>query len=450
VLLVDDDASMCEMLEHDLKQRGVVVDWCTSAEEALPRVLSGGPYDAVITDLNLRGSSGLDLCRAVVEHDPNLPVIIITAFGSIESAVQAIRLGAYDFITKPFEFEVLALTLERAVAHHALKAEVARLRREVADQPPRFAELVGKSRPMVDLFRVLHRVADGNASVLITGESGVGKELVARALHQQSRRAKEPFVAINCGALPETLLESELFGHVKGAFTDARNDRPGVFREAQGGTLFLDEVGELPMSLQPKLLRVLQERVVRPVGANREVPVDVRIVCATNVDIQDAVEKGRFREDLFYRIDVVHLEVPPLRSRSADVLLLAHAFLARIAQRDGRAVPQLAPEATEKFLSYEWPGNVRELLNCLERAMALSSDDVVRLKDLPERVAQSATVVVPDPTEPATILPLHEMEKRYILKVLALNKGNKRRTAELLGLDRSTLYRKLQQYGHQE
>jgi two-component system response regulator HydG len=448
LLLVDDDASMCEMLEVDLGARGFTVDWCTTIAEALPRAAQPDVYDAVVTDLNLRVGSGLDLTRELVARQPNLPVIIITAFGTVESAVQAIRLGAYDFITKPFEFDALALTVERAVAHRALKAEVDRLRREVASQPPRFGELLGKSPPMVDLFRLLHRVADTTTTVLVTGESGVGKELVARALHQESRRARAPFVAINCGALPETLLESELFGHMKGAFTDARADRAGVFREAHGGTLFLDEVGELPVSLQPKLLRVLQERVVRPLGANREVPVDVRIVCATNVDLLEAVERGRFREDLYYRLDVVHLEVPPLRSRGTDVLLLAQAFLARLAQRDGRPLMTLAPEVAQRFLSYEWPGNVRELLNALERVAALSVTDVITVEDLPDRIRDHmGAPVEPDVSEPATLLPLAEMERRYILKVLAALDNNKRRAAEVLGLDRSTLYRKLQLFG---
>ncbi|MFZ5442760.1 MAG: sigma-54-dependent transcriptional regulator [Myxococcota bacterium] len=446
MLLVDDDAAMCEMVELDLRNRGFAVEWCTTAAEALQRA-AATPWDAVVTDLNLRGSSGLDVCRELVARDPTLPVVIITGFGSIESAVQAIRLGAYDFITKPFEFETLALTLERAVAHRALQLEVSRLRREVADNPPRFAELLGTSPPMQELFRMLHRVADTMTTVLVTGESGVGKELVARALHQESRRRAGPFVAINCGALPENLLESELFGHVKGAFTDARADRAGVFREANGGTLFLDEVGELPISLQPKLLRVLQERVVRPLGASREVPVDVRIVCATNVDLREAVEQGKFREDLYYRLDVVHLEVPPLRARGTDVLLLAEAFLERLGKRDGRLAPKLPPEIAARLMAYEWPGNVRELLNLLERVMALSNGDTIREEDLPDRVRRGGPAVIPDAAEPATILPLAEVEKRYILKVLGLLKGNKRKAAEALGLDRSTLYRKLQTYG---
>ncbi len=447
VLLVDDDPNMCEMLAHDLESRGYAVDWVTSARQALPRFDGTESYEAVVSDLNIGDESGLELCRELVAHDPNLPVVLITGFGSIEAAVRAIRLGAYDFITKPFEFDVLALTLERARTQRSLQLEVGRLRRQLADAPPRFGELLGKSPPMRDLFRVLHRVADTTTTALITGESGVGKELVARALHQESRRRDQPFVAVNCGALPESLLESELFGHVKGAFTDARGDRPGVFREANGGTLFLDEIGELPISLQPKLLRVLQERTVRPLGANRETPIDVRIVCATNVELREAVEKGRFREDLYYRLDVVHLAVPPLRSRGTDVLLLAEAFLARIAQRDQRPSPVLSPEVSERLLTYDWPGNVRELYNLLERLMALGSGPTARIQDLPERMRQPMLTVTPDAAEPSTFIPLAEVEKRYILRVMAALNGNKRQAAETLGLDRSTLYRKLQNYG---
>ncbi len=434
------------MLAFDLKQRGHEVTWCTTAEKALS-LSANESFDTVITDLNLRTSSGLDLCRELVTQQPHLPVIIITGFGSIEAAVQAIRTGAYDFITKPFDFEALALTVERAVRHFSLLREVHRLRSEVTQNRPRFPELLGESPPMLELFRVLGRAADSMTTILVTGESGVGKELVARAVHQASRRKSGPFVALNCGALPENLLESELFGHLRGAFTDARTDRPGAFREAHGGTLFLDEVGELPLALQPKLLRVLQERTVRPVGADRELPVDVRIVCATNADLNAAVAAGRFREDLYYRLDVVHLEVPPLRTRGTDVLLLAQAFLARLAKRDSVPERTLTPEAAQRLLDYDWPGNVRELLNVLERAIALSDGPNLRVDDLPERLRDSRASQLPDEFEPSTLLPLAEMERRYILKVLALKKGNKRQTADALEVDRSTLYRKLAQFG---
>ncbi len=447
MLLVDDDPNMCEMLAHDLETRGYSVEWVTSARKALAKFDGTENFAAVVSDLNIGDESGLELCRELVAHDQNLPVILITGFGSIEAAVRAIRLGAYDFITKPFEFDTLSLTLERAIKHRSLQLEVGRLKKQLAEGPPRFAELLGKSPPMRELFRVLHRVSDTTTTALITGESGVGKELVARALHQESRRKDAPFVAVNCGALPETLLESELFGHMKGAFTDARSDRAGVFREAGGGTLFLDEIGELPVALQPKLLRVLQERTVRPLGGNKEIPVDVRIVCATNVDLREAVKQGKFREDLYYRLDVVHLEVPPLRARGTDVLLLAESFLARLAEREKRPAPTLSPEVAERLLSYEWPGNVRELYNLLERVMALGAGPVTHMSELPERMRQSTRTVTPDAEEPSTLIPLAEVEKRYILRVMAALKGNKRQAAETLGLDRSTLYRKLQIYG---
>ncbi|MBL8917551.1 MAG: sigma-54-dependent Fis family transcriptional regulator [Myxococcaceae bacterium] len=435
------------MLALDLKQRGHEVKWCTTPEEALS-LSAAEPFDTVLTDLNLRASSGLDLCRELTTRQPHLPVIVITGFGSIEAAVQSIRAGAYDFITKPFDFEALALTVERAVRHFSLLRELHRLRSEVTQNRPRFPELIGNSPPMLELFRVLGRAADSMTTILVTGESGVGKELVARAVHQASRRKAGPFIALNCGALPELLLESELFGHVRGAFTDARSDRPGAFREAHGGTLFLDEVGELPLALQPKLLRVLQERTVRPVGADRELPVDIRIVCATNADLSAAVAAGKFREDLYYRLDVVHLAVPPLRTRGTDVLLLAQAFLERLATRDQRPARTLSPDAAQRLLEYDWPGNVRELLNVLERAIALSDGPTLRLEDLPERMREPRAAQLPDEFEPSTLLPLAEMERRYILKVLALKKGNKRQTADALEVDRSTLYRKLAQYGH--
>jgi len=435
------------MLTDDLTRRGHQVKWCTTSEKAL-ELTAAESFDTVVTDLNLRTSSGLELTKELSLRQPFLPVIIITGFGTIEAAVQGIRAGAYDFITKPFDFDALALTIERAVRHFALMRELHRLRTEVTQNQPRFPELLGKSPPMLELFRVVGRAAESNATVLVTGESGVGKELVARAIHQTSRRASGPFIAINCGALPEHLLESEFFGHTKGAFTDARTERLGVFREAHGGTLFLDEVGELPMPLQPKLLRALQERVVRPVGSDREFPVDVRIVCATNVDLQTAIEQGKFREDLYYRLDVVHLEIPPLRARGTDVLLMAQAFLERLAKRDGKPVRSLSPEAAQRLVEYDWPGNVRELLNLLERSLALTDAPQLRLEDLPERLRTPSATPLPDPTEPATLLSLAEMEKRYILKVLQLKQGNKRQTADALQVDRSTLYRKLAQYGH--
>jgi two-component system response regulator HydG len=321
VLIVDDDTSMCELLAESLAQQGYEVRWKASAQEALAEVEQRN-FDVVLTDINMKEMNGLELCQRATEAHPDLPVIVITAFGSMETAVQAIRAGAYDFITKPFDIDVVAIAIERAVKHGLLQREVQRLQRAV-DESRRFDELLGASPAMKEVYDLLERVAESESTVLVTGESGTGKELVARALHRRSKRASGPFVAINCAAMPEQLLESELFGHTKGAFTDARTARPGLFVQAKGGTIFLDEIGDMPLGLQPKLLRALQERSVRPVGGDHETPIDVRVVAASNRDLETAIEERKFREDLYYRINVIHVELPPLRARGADVLLLA-------------------------------------------------------------------------------------------------------------------------------
>jgi two-component system response regulator HydG len=341
----------------------------------------------------------------------------------------------------------LRIAVERAVRDRALRDEVKRLRRAAAEARE-FEEMVGTSAAMKRVYELLDRVAALDTSVLITGESGTGKELAARALHRRSARHAGPFVAINCAAMPEALLESELFGHVRGAFTDARTARTGLFQKAHGGTLFLDELGEMPLGLQPKLLRALQEKSVRPIGSDDEVAVDVRIVSATNRDLEAAVEERRFREDLYYRIHVVHVEMPPLRSRGTDVLLLAQRFVDRFAAVTGRSVTGLSPAAADKLVSYAWPGNVRELSNCMERAVALAGFEQIGAEDLPEKVRnhQPKHVVVAT-DDPAELLPLEEVERRYIVRVLEAVRGNKTRAAEILKLDRATLYRKLARYG---
>jgi two-component system response regulator HydG len=446
VLIVDDEQSMCELLESALSKRGYETAWRTSADQAF-EVLDGKDYDLVLTDLNMRDMTGLELCERIVASRPDVPVVLVTAFGSMDNAVAAIRAGAYDFITKPVEMDALALVVERAIQHRTLKEEVKRLRQAV-DATRSFDDMIGDSPAMRKVNDLILRVADSDANVLITGESGCGKELVARALHGRSTRTDGPFVAVNCAAVPETLLESELFGHAKGAFTDARQARTGLFVQASGGTLFLDEVGEMPLGMQPKILRALQERKVRPVGGNIEVSFDARLVTATNRDLETEVEERRFREDLYYRINVVRVEVPPLRGRGNDLLLLAQHFIDRAATRSGKSVVGLVSAAAEKLLSYDWPGNVRELENCMERAVALTRYDQVTVEDLPEKVRsyQSSHVVVAS-DDPSELLPMQEVERRYIQRVLKSVGGNKTQAAKVLGFDRRTLYRKLERYG---
>ncbi|HEX4474751.1 MAG TPA: sigma-54 dependent transcriptional regulator [Polyangiaceae bacterium] len=446
VLVVDDDSAQCDLLRDGLTRRGFAVTTRAWAEEALA-LLQTDDFDVIVTDLNMRGMSGLELCERVAANRPGIAVLLITAFGSLDTAVAAIRAGAYDFITKPFDIDALRLAIERAVRHRELSAEVTRLRRLVRHSD-RFKELIGASPTMERVYDLLDRVAETDASVLVTGESGTGKELVARAIHQRGRRHAGPFVALNCAAVTETLLESELFGHAKGAFTDAKHSRDGLFVEANGGTLFLDEIGELPLGLQPKLLRALQERKVRPVGGNTEVPFDARVVTATNRDLETAVEEGRFRGDLFYRINVVHVAVPPLRARGTDVLLLAQHFLEHFAQSFGKRVDGLSSAVAERLLAYSWPGNVRELGNCIERAIALTRFSELVVEDLPERVqSYRQSHVAVSSFDAAELVPLEEIERRYIMRVLEAVGGNRTVAAQTLGLDRKTLYRKLKAYG---
>lgn len=446
VLIVDDDTSMCELLAEGLQQHGYDAHWNASPQEALNE-LGAQHFDVVLTDINMRELNGLELCRKAIELHPELPVIVITAFGSMETAVQAIRAGAYDFITKPFDIDVVAIAIERAVKHSVLTREVQRLQRAV-DESRRFDELLGASPAMKEVYDLLERVGESESTVLVSGESGTGKELVARALHRRSKRSAGPFVAINCAAMPEHLLESELFGHTKGAFTDARSARPGLFVQAKGGTIFLDEIGDMPVGLQPKLLRALQERTVRPVGGDTEVLIDVRVVAASNRDLETAIEERKFREDLYYRINVIHVELPPLRARGADVILLANHYLQHFATQSQKDVRSLDGEAAEKLSAYAWPGNVRELANCMERAVALTRNESIGVADLPEKIRSYRTShVLVAATDPTELVPMEEVEKRYILRVLEAVGGNKTLAAQVLGLDRKTLYRKLDRYG---
>jgi two-component system response regulator HydG len=443
ILIIDDDNSMCEVLDAELKRRGFEATTTTSPEDALRRLVDED-VDLVLTDINMQGLSGVDLCRRIVESREDLPVVVMTAYGSMEAAIATIRAGAYDFVTKPFEMDSIALTIERALKHRALREEVKRLRRAVTDSQ-KFDDILGTSPAMRKMYDLVARVAESDTTVLVTGESGTGKELVAKAIHQRSARKEGAFVAINCAAMPESLLESELFGHVKGAFTDARTSRPGLFVKASRGTILLDEIGEMPAGMQAKLLRALQERTVRPVGGDQEQPFDARIIAATNRDLETEVEEKRFREDLFYRVNVVRIHVPPLRARGSDILLLAQHFLQRYQPNGAQRVVGIKSGAADKLLSYPWPGNVRELQNCIERAVALAQFDHVGVDDLPERVREFKTSrITIESSDPGELLPMEEVERRYILRVLEAVGGNKTLAAQVLGFDRRTLYRKLE------
>ncbi len=446
ILIVDDDRGMCEMLEADLQLRDFDCTWTTQPLEAL-QLAKSQSFHVVLTDLKMPGMSGTQLCERVAANRPDVPVVVMTAFGSMETAVAAIRAGAYDFVTKPIEPALLALTLQRAIRHHHLQEKVTVLSEEV-ESLKRFDEMLGMSPPIQELFDELSRIADSEASVLITGESGTGKELVAKAIHRKSRRSEQPFVAINCAALPDTLLESELFGHAKGAFTDAHAARKGLFLQAESGTLFLDEIGDFPLRTQAKLLRALEEQKVRPVGGDREQPFDVRILSATNRDLESAVEEGRFREDLYFRINVIQVNVPPLSARGSDVLLLAQHFVHIFTGRSGKKVTSLSDAVAEKLMAYAWPGNIRELRNVIERAVALTRFEKLAVDDLPEKIRNyQKSQVIFGGTDPTELLPLEDVERRYILHVLETVGGNKTNAARVLGLDRKTLYRKLRHFG---
>lgn len=443
ILVVDDDREMCELAQSALKARGHDVHWKLNPSAAL-ELLDSRDFDILLADIHMEAMNGLDLCRAALAKRPDLEVIVMTGFGTVDHAVGAMRAGAYDFLTKPVSMNALNVTIERALRHLELTDELRRLRQRYHSRE--LPDMVGESSAMRALADLVTRVAQTDTSVLITGESGTGKELVARALHQQSGR-KGPFLGVNCAAVPETLLEAELFGHARGAFTDARNARSGLFVEANGGTLLLDEIGEMPASMQAKILRALQERKVRPVGSSQEVPFDARVVAATNSDLERRVRDKSFREDLYYRINVVRLEVPALRDRGNDVLLLAQHFLRRAAERCNKPVERLGEAVAAGLLSYDWPGNVRELENSMERAVALARFDEITVGDLPRKIReQKPTQVYTASEKPEDLPPMHVVEERYARKVLEAVGGNKTRAAKILGFDRRTLYRKFKQY----
>jgi len=447
ILIVDDERSMCEMLAILLKKEGLQV--CTAASRAeAADLLRAGPVELVLTDVQLPDGDGLEILRHVKAASPETAVVVMTAYGTTEMAVAARKLGAEAYILKPFDVDELRIVVRDALANRRLREEVVRLKREVG-QAYGLDRVIGVSQVMASLFEMVRAIAPTSSTVLVTGESGTGKELVARAIHGLSGRADGPFVSINCGALPDTLLESELFGHVKGAFTDARQGKKGLFEAASGGTLFLDEVGETSPPMQVKLLRALQERRIRPVGGTEEIDVDVRVIAATNAPLETLVEQKRFREDLFYRLQVIPIRTPPLRERREDIPLLAQHFLERFAKEMGKRVAKISEDAMRQLQSYDWPGNVRELENVIERAVAFETTEAVMPERLPEAVR------LPARGEPLPAIGngfsldayLLSVEARLLGEALERSQGDRAVAARFLGVSPRSLRYLLQKHG---
>ncbi len=442
ILIIDDDTSLRRVLEYNLQEAGYSVAAAAGGEEGLRLFAEVQPF-LVISDMKMPGMDGMEVLQSVKQRSPETPVIMITAFGSVDMAVEAMKAGAYDYITKPFNRDELRLTVAKALQFSTLSQENRQLKSQLADRAD-FSAIIGGSAAMEKVFQVVAKVADTEASVLITGESGTGKELVARSIHSRSSRKSGPFVAINCAAIPHDLLESELFGHVKGAFTGAVRDKTGKFSLADGGTLFLDEVGELPPLLQPKLLRALQERVIEPVGGTKEQKLDVRVVAATNLDMEKAISDGAFREDLYYRLAVIPLHLPPLRQRRDDIPLLLRHFCGR----HGAETVQFDKAAFAALVSYPWPGNVRELENLVERLLIMRNGDTITAADLPEKVLHnqrlvSAGTVVNLPPEG---YPLEQLEREVVVQALERNNWNQTAAARFLRIPRHTLIYRMEKY----
>ena len=441
VLVVDDDQDMRALLRDVLEEHGYKVTLAQNGQEAL-KSLREGEYPVVLTDLRMKGIQGIELLAEIKRSFPDTNVILMTAFGSVETALEAMKQGASDYLMKPVKNDDLLRVTERSFREALLRSEINRLRREV-NKEYSFNQILGKSKPMREIFDLIRRVADSPTNILITGESGTGKELVAKALHYNSERKDAAFVAVNCAAIPEQLLESELFGHMRGAFTDAKVDKRGLFEEAAKGTLFLDEISELPLMLQAKLLRAIQEKEIRRLGANRPIAVDTRLIAATNLNLSEEVKAKRFREDLYYRLNVIEMRLPPLRERREDIPLLVDAFLKKFGQARGKDVKGVSEATMALLVDYAWPGNVRELENVIERAVTLSRGDKIVPDDLPGTIQGSRgdRRVLDEAAE--KMHPLHEIEKEYIKKILEKMGGNKYQAAQVLGIDRKTLYRKL-------
>jgi DNA-binding NtrC family response regulator len=443
ILVVDDDSSAQRALMQVLRREKYLTEGASSAREALDR-LKIKPYDLVITDIRMERMDGMELMREIKSHWPETPVIVMTAFASIDTAIRSIHEGAYDYLSKPYEIDDLRLIVRRALEQSRLLKENLALRQNLAEELEREVEMIGMSPPMVEVYKMIARVARTGTTVLIQGESGCGKEVVARSIHANSERVKAPFVAVNCGALTESLLESELFGHVKGAFTGAAYTKAGLFEAANHGTVFLDEISETSPNMQTRLLRVLEEREIQRVGSMERVPVDIRVIAATNKPLEQHVKDGRFREDLYYRLNVITIAVPPLRERIADIPLLFDHFLKRHSRRMGKTIA-VHEEVLEMLADHSWPGNVRELENMVERAVTLNTTGMLGpgdfAKELQSRAPKGSA------SFPRELVPLDEIERQYILYVIDRLNGNMSRAAEILQIDRRTLYRMLERFG---
>lgn len=439
ILVVDDEKDICMALRILLTKEGYNVKEAYNGEQALERIRQEN-FDIVMTDIKMEKMDGFEVLKEAQKISPETSVIMMTAFASVGSAVEAMRAGATDYITKPFINDEIRLTIKRILQSRALQMENQILRQELSQRPAAFTNIIGSSEPMQKVFGVMEKVIPSKSNILITGESGTGKGLVAQAIHEAGTRKDKPFIAINCGAIPENLLESELFGHKKGAFTSAIEDKKGLITMANGGTLFLDEIGELPSALQVKLLHVIQTKELTPVGDTRVITVDVRIIAATNADLLQRVKEGRFREDLYYRLNVIEIRMPALRERRDDIPVLIKHYMEIFAKEAGKSIKDIDYEAIQALLAYDWPGNIRELRNTIERATVLADGEVITIHDLPDTFR---TLDVEGISTSSLRQALDAFERDYIRRSLTENKGNKEATANKLGVDLATLYRKL-------
>lgn len=439
-MIVDDDPVALDLLREVLSKEGYEVVSALSAEEAISRGIENF-FDVIITDVRMGEKDGMDVLRSFKKTSPETAVIMITAFGSIDTAIEAIREGAFDYISKPFKLEEIKITVKRALEQRRLLRENQYYRQELLEKY-QFKNVIGRTPQMFQVYKTIARVADTKSTILLYGERGTGKELVARSIHYNSQRSDRPFVTVDCASLAETLMESELFGHVRGAFTGALQAKRGLFEEAAGGTLFLDEVGNLSLSTQAKLLRFLQEFEIKRVGGTENIKVDVRVIAATNQFLEPLVKSGNFREDLFDRLNVVPISLPPLREKKEDIPLLIIHFLQKSSEENHKPISHISPEALDILTQYSWPGNVRELRHTIERAVVLSTQPIILPEDLPKKMLEE--VKGKEIQFPEELLPLREVERRYVLKVLRETKGNKKKASEILGIDRTTLYRILE------